>query len=303
LTVLEGRNLPSPHNVCLTLRLSAADVEQNGLNGICVANVDANGNMLTTVHNVRVTGFTVDGFPGVGIVFAFVSGIRADHDVASNNSAYGITAFSAANGLFDDNLSFGSGDAGFYVGDSPDANFTVRDNIAHDDLWGVLARDSSMGLITNNVLHDNCSGLVFLYTGAGGPDQQWVATHNSASHNDNYCAASYTGLPFTLTGIGVLIAGGDQIVLHGNTVTANRPSGTPTTIDGVALAGGVVVVSTASVQVFPGINGGDAANNTVASNTVEGNQPFDLAYDGQGTGNRFTGNTCHTSTPPGQCTN
>jgi hypothetical protein len=92
-------------------------------------------------------------------------------------------------------------------------------------------------------------------------------------------------------------------VLQGNAVTANRPSGTPTTIDGVALAGGVVVVSTASIQVFPGINGGDAANNTVASNTVAGNQPFDLAYDGQGTGNRFTNNTCHTSTPPGQCTN
>ena len=42
---------------------------------------------------------------------------------------------------------------------------------------------------------------------------------------------------------------------------ANQPSGEVTIIDGVPLAGGVVVVSTASVAVFPAYLGSDAAHN------------------------------------------
>jgi hypothetical protein len=90
-------------------------------------------------------------------------------------------------------------------------------------------------------------------------------------------------------------------VLRDNSVTDNQPSGTPTTINGVALAGGIVVVSTAGVSVFPGFHGSDAAHNRITANTVTDNQPFDLAYDGLGTGNRFRRNACATSTPSGLC--
>jgi hypothetical protein len=104
-----------------------------------------------------------------------------------------------------------------------------------------------------------------------------------------------------LSGLGILIAGGEHIVLQGNTVTDNQPSGTPSSIDGVALAGGIVVVSTATVSVFPGFFGGDATHNGIVNNTVTDNLPFDLAYDGLGTGNHFVHNACATSTPPGLC--
>jgi hypothetical protein len=104
-----------------------------------------------------------------------------------------------------------------------------------------------------------------------------------------------------LTGLGVLIAGGDHIVVRENTVRANQPGGAPTIIDGVALAGGIVVVSMAGVSVFPGYFGSAAADNTVLNNVVLDNQPFDLAYDGLGTGNHFVNNTCGTSSPAGLC--
>jgi hypothetical protein len=104
-----------------------------------------------------------------------------------------------------------------------------------------------------------------------------------------------------LTGLGILIAGGDHIVLRENTVRANQPSGDPTIIDGVALAGGIVVISTARVSVFSGYYGSAAADNIILNNAVLGNQPFDLAYDGLGTGNHFVSNTCGTSSPAGLC--
>jgi Right handed beta helix region len=117
---------PEPAPVCLLLFFPPADLENNGVNGICIANVDQQGNILSTVHDVRVTGFTVRGFPGVGIVFAGTSGIRADHNVAANNQSYGITAFASAHGRFEDNTVFGTSDAGLYMGTSPDADFTIK---------------------------------------------------------------------------------------------------------------------------------------------------------------------------------
>ena len=298
-TVLTPPAQPTP--VCLVLFFPPADLENNGVNGICVANVDPQGNILGTVRDVRVTGFTVQGFPGVGIVFAGTSGIRADHNVAANNSSYGITAFASTHGRFDDNTSYGSGDSGFYMGNSPHADFTIQDNTAFDDLWGILVRDSIGGRVIDNTLHDNCSGLVFLNTGTIAGVKDWVATDNTANHNNHFCPGNVTGLPFTLTGLGVLIAGGEHILLRDNTVRANQPSGPATTVDGVALAGGIVVVSTATVSVFPGYLGNDAAHNSIVDNTVRDNLPFDLAYDRHGTGNHFVDNDCATSTPSGLC--
>jgi len=298
-TVLLPPAQPTP--VC-PLFFPPAEVLDAGLNGICVANVDQQGNILGTVHDVRVTGFTVQEFPGVGIVFAGTRGARADHNVAANNEDYGITAFASTHGQFDNNTVYGGSDAGLYMGNSPDAHFTIKDNTASANLWGILVRDSSAGRITGNTLHDNCSGLVFLNTGIGTGVKDWVASDNIATHNDEFCPGSTTGLPFTLTGLGILIAGGQHIVLQHNTVRANQPGGTPSTLNGVPLSGGIVVLSTAHISVFSnGVLGSDAAHDIIVNNTVRDNKPFDLVYDRLGTGNRFRHNECNTSIPPGLC--
>jgi hypothetical protein len=140
-TILQPPAQPVP--VCLKLFFEPIDYENNGLNGICVADVDADGNMLRVVNDVRVTGFTIQDFPGVGIVFAGANGLRADHNVAANNASYGITAFGSTHGLFEYNTTYGSHAAGFYVGDSPEADFRIQYNTAFDDLWVILVRDSA----------------------------------------------------------------------------------------------------------------------------------------------------------------
>jgi parallel beta-helix repeat protein len=295
---------PAQPTLVCPLSFPPAEVLPAGLSGICVANLDQEGHLTGTVRDVRVTGFTVQAFPGIGIVFAGTSGARADHNVAANNGDYGITAFASTHGQFDHNTVFGGDDAGFYMGNSPDAHFTIKDNTASANLWGILVRDSSMGRVSGNTLRDNCSGLVFLNTGIGTGVQHWEATDNTVTHNNKSesCLASDTGLPFNLTGLGILIAGGQHIVLQRNTVRDNQPSGPTTTLNGAPLSGGIVVVSTAKISVLSdGSLGSDAAHNIIVNNTVQDNRPFDLVFDRLGTGNRFRHNECNTSDPPGLC--
>ena len=298
-TVLEPPRHEKP--VCKVINIPPIGYTSFGLNGICVGALEADGDILRVVNDVRVTGFTVRNFPGVGIIFASTNRIRADHNVAANNQSYGITAFNSTHGQFEYNTSYGSGDAGFYVGDSPNADFKVRYNTAFADLWGILVRDSSTGSVTDNLLDDSCSGLVFLNSGTSTGVHNWRASHNIVAHNDKFCSAEETELPFSLTGVGILIGGGDHIVLRENRVRANQPSGDPSLINGVPLAGGIVVVSTANVSVFPGFYGSVAAHNLILNNAVLDNKPFDLVYDGMGSGNHFVSNTCETSSPAGLC--
>jgi hypothetical protein len=292
---------PHPAPVCNAIEIEPIGYESFGHNGICVGDLNAKGDILRVVNDVRVTGFTIQDFSGVGIVFAGTNRVRADHNVAANNQSYGITAFVSTHGVFEYNTTYGSGDAGLYVGNSPNADFTIRYNTAFGDLWGILVRDASMGSVTDNLLHDSCSGLVFLNSGTTTGVHNWRASHNVVAHNDKLCPAEEEELPFSLTGAGILIGGGDHIVLRENRVFANRPTGEPSLINDVPLAGGIVVVSTANVSLFPGFYGDVAEHNIILNNTVLNNRPFDLVYDSQGRSNHFISNKCETSTPSGLC--
>ena len=84
-TVLQPPSQPVP--VCLKLFFPPVDFENNGLNGICIADVDSQGDILRILNDVREAGLTIQDFPGVGIVFPGTSRSRADHNVAANNAS------------------------------------------------------------------------------------------------------------------------------------------------------------------------------------------------------------------------
>ena len=106
-TVLEPPTQPRPF--CPVLQIPPIGGENFGLNGICVADLDPEGKVLRTVNDVRVTGFTVRDFSGVGILFGGTNRSRADHNVAASNKSYGITAFLSTHGRFEYNTTYGSG--------------------------------------------------------------------------------------------------------------------------------------------------------------------------------------------------
>ena len=95
--------------------------------------------------------------------------------------------------------------------------------------------------------------------------------------------------------MGILIAGGDHIVLRENRVRENQPGGEPSHHQWRPAGRGDRGRLHGQRLRLPGILRRVAAHNIIVKNTVLDNQPFDLVYDGLGTGNHFVSNTCDTS--------
>jgi len=93
----------------------------------------------------------VHGFSGAGVFLfgndgAVVTGVRAD-----DNEEYGIAQFNSTNGVYSWNVTARNGEAGIYVGDSPNANAEVEHNQTYDNLgFGIFLRDASNGEAEHN---------------------------------------------------------------------------------------------------------------------------------------------------------
>jgi hypothetical protein len=263
-----------------------------GFSGICVADAeppaseDSPPTINHTVADVRVKNLTVRDFPGTGVLFIGTSDQRVSGVGADSNGGYGIAAFVTTGGQYWNNVAHGSGEAGLYVGDSPQADALLRDNVSYANGFGFFVRDASHAYLADNDAFDNCIGILFLNTGSGNHDS--VAAHNSVNHNNAACPPGDEG-PGT-SGIGIGLAGATRITLVGNETNGNQPSGE------TLGSGGIVLLS------FPGPTGLLVADdNTVKFNRAFGNSPVDIFWDQAGAGNDFFGNRCDTSSPDGLC--
>jgi nitrous oxidase accessory protein NosD len=260
---------------------------QLGLSGICVLakEVDATGAVITPVSGDHISGFTIRGFPSNGIIAYGSQWIVERHNRALNNDEYGIVNFVSSHNKVIDNVATGAGEAGFYYGDSPNAQALIHGNVSHDNEFGYFIRNSVHGTIRGNKSYENCIGTLIL-AGAPGPVSDWTYAHNRVWDNDKACAATEEAPP--LSGIGLLLSGSDHVRVVHNWITGNHPKG-PTPI-----SGGVVVITSIAAPVAP-------VDNLVKHNVILHNAPFDVIYDGTGSGNHFVDNWCATSTPAGIC--
>jgi hypothetical protein len=258
--------------------------------GICVVGaVNKTGAVTAQIHNVWITGFTVLGFSGDGL-FAFGSnGIHLVNDTFGNNGGYGAFVNTSTNTTELDNLAYGNGDAGFYIGDSPTANATLVGNTSRGNIGeGILWRDSLGGRISLNDLHDNCIGVLAVDTGAPGADGNVSITLNDISGNNRLCPADTDHPPFGGVGVGLL--GSHGVTVAVNLIRGNRLQ------DGSAFPGGGVFIADSTM-----LGGTAPTGNSVHNNILSGNMPADLTSDGSGSGNTMTGNVCTTSVPAGSC--
>jgi nitrous oxidase accessory protein NosD len=251
--------------------------------GICIFGAGA-----ATVDGTHVTGFKITGFPGFGIIAAGTTDSTFDHNAAINDGEYGMASFASSGNSYRYNLSVGSEEAGFYYGDSPEANGTFDHNVSRGNLFGFFLRDSAHGTLSDNVATGNCDGFIFLDTGEGPVDGGWwTAQDNVASRNNEFCPASDESP--AVSGLGMAIVGDDGVVLKDNRVNGNVPSGD------ADFSGGILVVSS---EPF----GGSVENdNRVIDNTAHRNKPLDVIWDGNGSGNRFKDNDCGKSDPASIC--
>jgi len=131
--------------------------------------------------------------------------------------------------------------------------------------------------------------VLLLNDGQPGGEHNIALTHNRVWANDKACPPDNEGGPAT-SGIGVALVGATSSIVADNTILKNAPTG-PT-----PFSGGLVMISNVPF-------GGSTAisNDHVFGNTILGNTPLDILFDGSGTGNTFTNNTCNTPSPSSIC--
>jgi hypothetical protein len=261
--------------------------------GICATGkvdfpADGPPNVTDPISDVTISGFIVEGFKGTGILYLGAENPVVKHDLLKDNGEYGVARFVSTGGKVVGNWASGSGEAGIYVGDSPEANVLVAHNATVDNvLFGIFLRDAANGHVVGNRSSGNCVGAIVLNTG-GNVAGDWFFTGNKFKENNRFCAGDdEEGTP-PLSGIGVLIANAHGNKLFGNVIKGNVASGE------VPFSGGVVVVNAGT----PGAE--LPTGNVVKGNLILGNQP-DLFWDGSGDGNVFDRNRCETSVPDGLC--
>ncbi len=123
-------------------------------------------------------GFVFRGFPAFGLVGFGAKDLTVQHNFAQDNGEYGITCFDCAGLTYYYNRATGSGEAGYYIGDSRNADATVIGNQAWDNLFGFFFRDANVGRADSNVAHGNCMGFALLNTGAPNNVHGWTLVNN-----------------------------------------------------------------------------------------------------------------------------
>lgn len=235
------------------------------------------------VQDVTITGFTIRGFEGFGIVALGARNAKFVKNRAFDNGEYGITAFASTGTRVLANTTSGSGEAGIYIGDSPRANATVAGNDTYGNLFGIFVRNARGGSISANHVHNNCVGMMFL-ADAPGPAGNFEVRANAVRKNTRSCPAGEEGP--SLSGVGIALWGARDMQIQGNAIFDNVPSGPS------AIRGGVALVR--------GFGGTAPKDNLVQGNTILRNRP-DIFWDKSGSGNRFVGNVCRTSKPKRLC--
>jgi parallel beta-helix repeat protein len=255
-----------------------------GAGGLDVSDPNAPPKVTDYLTDVTITGFTVQGFPGSGIVFIGARNPVIMQTTTTDNGEYGIARFFSKNGQIVGNTATGSAEAGIYVGDSPNANVVIAGNHANDNLlFGIFLRDAMHGTVLGNETTGNCVGVIVIGNASG----NFVIAGNNIHENNAFCPPGGDEGDLPLSGIGIALASGDRNVITGNSITGHVPSAE------VPFSGGVVIVDASDGVDVP-------SDNKVVGNSFSGNQ-IDVFSDGTGVRNVVAGNACTTSVPPELC--
>jgi nitrous oxidase accessory protein NosD len=225
------------------------------VHGICViGEIDFDtGEVTRSVRHVTVSGFTVRGFTGSGLIAIAGSGTTFTGNVVRDN-----------------------GDAGVTTAESTGTRVLAND--ASGSRFGLFLLGGVGGDVAGNAVHDNCVG-VFAFAGAA----SFRIAANAVHGNTRACPEAVGEWP-ALSGVGLLLVGAT-----GNTISANVILGNATGGE-TAFSGGVVLGAVADVPPSTGnvvrrnvILGNDpdiaadpAAGNVIADNLCRTSTPAGL---------------------------
>jgi hypothetical protein len=178
------------------------------------------------VKGFYVRGFSVEGFPRNGIQTRWVNGFEFVRNASVNNLNNGIYPTLSANGLVQNNVSYGSLDTAMWVAGSE--NVRVIGNEVFGSVIGFEITVSRNVLFMQNKVYDNTVGIgLFHPNGAGNPPtavsdlNNWVIVQNEIRNNNRPNAAPPGSFQsFLPPGIGVILTG-----VSGHTVAKNVVAG------------------------------------------------------------------------------
>jgi hypothetical protein len=261
-----------------------------GPTGVCILAKKVNpktGAVITPVRDDTVTALLVAGFPANGVFGYGTDGLTVTRVKAVNDGDYGISRFASTETLFAHDTAIGNHEAGFYVGDSPNADTVVRDDQASGNQFGIFIRHARHVLVKDNWLSGNCQGIFVLDDGQPGGAGNATVVHNRVFSNNKFCP-KHGETPVPFQGGGILLLGATQTLVAHNSVAGNSGS--------QVNSGGIVVASAHALT-----HGSNPNFDTIAFNSAFHNHPADLIWDGTGIDVDFIANHCGTSIPPGLC--
>jgi hypothetical protein len=177
------------------------------------------------VQGFYIRGFTVEGFPRNGIQTRWVDGFEFVRNESVNNLNNGIYPTLSANGLVQNNVSYGSLDTAMWVAGSE--NVRVIGNEVFGSVIGFEITVSNNVWVTQNKIHGNTLGIgLFHPNGAGNPPKpvmkNWVIERNDVRDNNRPNNAEPGTFQSALPpGIGILLAGVSDHVIAKNNVADN----------------------------------------------------------------------------------
>ena len=173
-----------------------------------------------------IRGFSVEDFPSNGIQTRFVDGFTFLENESVRNLENGIYPTISANGLVQDNVSYGSLDTAMWVAASE--NVRVIGNEMYDSVIGFEITVANNVEVKQNHIHHNTLGVGLFHPNAAGNAQlpvmaNWVIEQNHIHDNNLFPNPAppgtfQSGLP---PGVGVLLLGVSGHVVSKNTVENN----------------------------------------------------------------------------------
>ena len=179
------------------------------------------------VENVKIKGFTVEGFPKNGIFLRHVKGFSIDGNESIDNLENGIWPTLSANGLVKRNVSYGSLDSALWVEASE--NVRVLKNDLHHAPTGMEITISKNIRVERNDIHNNTVGVgLYHQDGAGLPPPpagyagDWIISQNHIHDNNEPNSAPPGGLSSQIpAGGGILLVGVDRVTVQRNIIENN----------------------------------------------------------------------------------
>ena len=173
----------------------------------------------------EIRGFAVEDFPRNGIQTRFVKNFKILGNESARNLENGIYPTISANGLVQNNLSYGALDTAMWVAASE--NVRVVGNEMRDSVVGLEITVANEVQVTNNLIHHNTVGVGMFHPNAAGNlplpvMANWVIEDNRIFSNNkpnNAPPGSFQGeLP---SGVGIMLLGVSDNVVARNKVALN----------------------------------------------------------------------------------